>query len=378
MCKRFALSALFAAIIQTAQAGVLPIEVPQPEQPVVLRALVDAGTTSSCALREAPHLIEHLLLSHTRYGETPVDAILALRAKGIKLAATTHSDFTEFTLEGPAAKAELMSQAMMVFLSRSSLPKQGFEREKRTILSELRADDSYVSSPSFYERYIAVKAGARQPCAADTNKFLNYDYAAVQNAYERLYTPDSVHLVAQAPVSVFDLDAIASTLPRRVTAPSATSQDGARETTESLEVRGSPGQFEFILPIKGRRELPSDAADALADQVRLEVQAHLRATYQLYTARSFVDQSLVGGWIRLEIPRVNQEKAPELLAIAKKAVNAVDLSQFNNDPVWQAYGSKLTSDPVGTPVVAELAPPNTGLFQRVTTAFWKIVASVWA
>nr|WP_256679090.1 insulinase family protein [Pseudomonas sp. MWU12-2323] len=329
-------------------------------------------------MREAPHLIEHLLLSHTRYGETPVDAILALRAKGIKLAATTHSDFTEFTLEGPAAKAELMSQAMMVFLSRSSLPKQGFEREKRTILSELRADDSYVSSPSFYERYIAVKAGARQPCAADTNKFLNYDYAAVQNAYERLYTPDSVHLVAQAPVSVFDLDAIASTLPRRVTAPSATSQDGARETTESLEVRGSPGQFEFILPIKGRRELPSDAADALADQVRLEVQAHLRATYQLYTARSFVDQSLVGGWIRLEIPRVNQEKAPELLAIAKKAVNAVDLSQFNNDPVWQAYGSKLTSDPVGTPVVAELAPPNTGLFQRVTTAFWKIVASVWA
>jgi hypothetical protein len=376
--KRLTLSVLCAAITQATLAGVQTLEVSPPEPPVVLRAMIEVGTTSSCDLREAPHLIEHLLLSHTRFGETPVDAILALRAKGIKLSATTHSDFTEFTLEGSALQAELMSEAMTAFLGRESLPVEGFDREKQTILSELHAGQNYRSSPTFYERYITVKAAARAPCHADIIKFVDYDYSAVQAAYERLYTPDKVHLVAQGPGQTFDLATIASAMPSHSTAALLSSQARARETTSSMDVIGIPGQVEFIIPIAGRRELPSDAADALADQIRLEVQAHLRTSYQLYTARSFVDQSLVGGWIRVEIPHVPQAKAVEMSAIAEKAALTVDLSRYHDDPIWQSFGSKLTATPTGLPVIAELEPEKVGVLERLAASIWKSICSLWS
>lgn len=105
-------------------------------------------------------MIEHLLLSGTIYGENPVDAVIALPAKGIKLSKLTRSDFTQFTLEGPADKAKLMGQAIATFLGQSLLPKAGFEHEKHAIIHELRAPKSYVSSPTFYERFIAATAGA--------------------------------------------------------------------------------------------------------------------------------------------------------------------------------------------------------------------------
>lgn len=377
MGKRFTLAALCAAIIQSTQAGVQTLELPPPAQTVQLKAVIEAGTTSHCGMREAPHLIEHLLLSDTRYGETPVDAMLSLRAQGISLSAVTHSDFTEYTLEGPATKAEKMTEAMMVFLSRRSLPKMSFEREKRSILSELRADTGYVSSPSLYERFIAMNADGQRPCAADSTRFMDYDYDGVQAVYEQLYTPATIQLVAQADAEVFDLDAIASTVPRRKAVSAPTSQYGTRETVSTLTVVGNPGQLELIFPIEGRASFPQDGAEALADQIRLEVQSYLRKKYQLYSARTFVDQSLKGGWIRLEVPGMEQRSASEVRDVAEAAINNVDIGQFSADPVWKVRGSIQPSKPIAAPIMT--APPQQrGWLTAVLALFGGWLSSLYA
>lgn len=377
MVKSSTIAALCVAIAQTASAGVQTSYTPLPEQPVVLQAVVATGTTSMCGMREAPHLIEHLLLSDSPYGEAPVDAILSLRAQGIKLSAFTHSDFTEFTLEGPAAKAEFMSQALIVFLGRSSIPKLGFEREKFTILREVRANSHYVSSPTFYERFIASTAGAAMPCKADSEPFLAYEYEAVQKAYSQLYKPDSIKLLAHAKAGTFDLKRIALALNKRAITSPFTHHDGLRETTDSIKVIGRPGIVELIFPIAGRATLPQGAANALADQARLEIQAHIRRTYRLYTVRSFVDQSLVGGWIRLEIPNIASGKAKELKKIALAAMAALDISQHTNDPLWSALGSNLTDKPVGTPLIAEAPAKHLGGLSGWVKAIWASITTLW-
>ena len=358
MGNRLAIAALCAMSIPMASAEVQALSTTMPEQHVVLRAIVDAGTTSVCGMREAPHLIEHLVLSDTQYGQTPVDAILTLRTEGIKLSALTHSDFTEFTLEGPASKADQMGAALLTFLSRPSIPKMGFEREKRTITNEVKAGDSFVSSPTLYERFIAANAGGRLPCHADPLPFLSYDYDAVQDAYARLYAPENIRLIAQAAPGTFNMTELVAALSVRKAVPALNSQDGSREPAESQQVTGRPGLVELIFPISGRAELPKDAAEALADQARLELQAHIRRSYQLYTARSFVDQSINGGWIRLEVPELDNDKAPELMQIAKRAMASVNVTSYGDDPVWLLHGSHYSSEPVKTPLVAEIPPAN--------------------
>lgn len=353
MLKRCTIFALCAASIQAANASVGALPAPLPEQAVSLHAVVSAGTTSSCGMREAPHLIEHLLLSETRFGKTPVDAILTLRSKGIKLSAMTHSDFTEFTLEGPASEAELMSEALVTFLSRTSLPNAGFESEKRVIVSEVMGGEAYTSSPTLYERFIATHANGVKPCAADTVPFLDYRYEDVQAIYRQMYTPPSVKVLAQASPGTFDLEAIGSAIGAQKAAPILTSQNGPRESAQTLQINGRANVVEIIFPIAGRTSLSGEAASALADQARLEVQAHIRSKYQLYAARSFVDQSLVGGWIRIEVPGIGDDKTPELLDVAKAAMAAVDVSAYGNDLIWIANGTVIADEPIGSPVVSE-------------------------
>lgn len=377
MLKRFTLAALCAACAHSAIAGLRTSESPMPSQMVSLKAVVEAGTTTACGMREAPHLIEHLLLSNTEYGDTPVDAILRLREERIKLSAFTHSDFTEYTLSGPADKAEAMSKAMVTFLSRSSLPRLGFEREKKTIIREVRAESNYTSAPTLYERFIAAKAGGRQPCAADSAPFATYDFNAVQSAFRAMYQPENIRIVSEAEPGTFDLDAIASALPARAPVASLSPQHGKREQTDSLDVVGRNDLVEMIFPIAGRKQLSHEAANAIADQARLEVQAHIRRTYQLYTARSFVDQSLDGGWIRLEVPHVANDKAQELLDVASAAMAKVDIAKHKADPIWRAYGSHSTASPVGEPVVA-LAQGQPPMWLKALGGLQKTLASWWA
>lgn len=357
MVKRLALGLICTALLNHAHADSHVMQVAQAEPPVSLHAFVAVGTTSICGMREAPHLIEHLLLSETPYGENPVDAVITLRAKGIKLSAMTHSDFTEFSLEGPAHTASEMQKALATFLSRSSLPKLGFEREKKTITREVRSDDSYVSSPTFYERFISSNAGAVSPCIADDKPFLSYTQAAVQAVFDRAYASDNIKIAAVGPAGTFDLDSLTQAIEARPTIATATSQSGEREKFQQLEVTGRDDAVEVIFPIEGRQTLPADAATAMADQARFAVQTYIRREYQLYSARTFVDQSLVGGWIRLEVPGLAQADAERVAALAKEAMQSVRLEGAWNDPLWAAYGSQASARSMLAPVVAKVRKP---------------------
>ncbi|NVL48650.1 insulinase family protein [Pseudomonas syringae pv. actinidiae] len=353
----------------------IPATVTTPEAAsVVLQAIVDVGTTSSCGLREAPHLIEHLLLSDTEYGASPVDAVLTLRAQGIKLSAITRSDFTQYTLEGPAEKAALMGKALATFLGRASLPISGFEREKQAIMHEVRADQSYVSSPSFYERFVAVNAGGVQPCAADAKPFLGYGIDEVQAVYDGLYRASAIKLVARAGPDTFDFEKVEAGILKGHNPTAAVSSAGKREEAKTIQVIGSGEQVEIIFPIAGREILPEDAASAFADQARLEVQAYIRREFQLYTARSYVDQSIRGGWIRLEVPDVSADKAKDLVAVAQAAILSVRTSDYASDPVWQAYGARRSAMAIGIPVVADAGNSSrTGMVREVKTVIEKLL-----
>jgi hypothetical protein len=367
-------AALCAATTNAYSAGVHVFETTDQTAPVVLRAVFEIGTISSCGMREAPHLIEHMLLSHTRFGETPVDAILALRAAGIKLTATTHSDFTEIALEGSRERSGLMSEAMATFLNRPALPIEALEREKKTIINELHTDDNYRSSPTFYERFIALNAEGQAPCKADTRKFMDYDYTAVQGIYQRLYSLDKLHIVAQAPAHTFELANIAQSLLVQSAADVSRSQDTEREANASLDVDGLPGQVEIIVPIAGRRDLSKDAADELNDQIRLNVQAYLRSTYQLYTVRSFIDQSLAGGWIRIEAPQAPRASVTQLIAIVERAMKTTDLAGYRSDPIWQALGSRGMVNQSMPPVVAT-SKESAGILGRALETVSKAMKS---
>lgn len=351
--KRLAMAALCAAMAITTHADPQFTAAPSEASTVKLQAIVEVGTTSACGMREAPHLIEHLLLSETKYGETPVDAIIALRAQGIKLSALTRSDFTEFTLEGPATHADSMERALVTFLGRASLPEMGFEREKQAILHEVQASASYTSSPSFYERFIAVSAGGVKPCVADKKPFLSYTPDDVQAVYHHFYKASKIRFVAIAKPGTFDLAGVSSKVLSSHNRISDNFLPSGREKAESIRVLGSDTQVDLIFPIAGRMNLPEDAANAYADQARLELQAYIRREFQMYTARSFVDQSIHGGWIRLEVPGVGTDKAAELLAIAIAAMEKVNADDFRSDPIWQAYGFRRVSPLIGIPVVAE-------------------------
>lgn len=365
MVKRLALALVYSAVMPLAHANTLIVQVAPPEPPVSLHAYVAVGTTSVCGMREAPHLIEHLLLSNTAYGENPVDAVIALRAKGIKLSAMTHSDFTEFSLEGPAHTAPEMEKALKTFLSRSSLPNLGFEREKKTITQEVQGDDSYVSSPTFYERFISANAGAESPCVADNVPFLAYKQDAVQAVFERTYTSDNIRIAAVGPIGTFDLDSLVHSVPERPALAIANSQSGKREKVEQLVVAGRDHVVEVIFPIDGRQKLPADAAAAMADQARFAVQSYIRREHQLYSARTFVDQSLVGGWVRLEVPGLAQEDAEKVAALAKAAMQSVSMESVWSDPLWASYGSQSTDRHSYAAVVA-YARKSKGLVQSFT------------
>lgn len=365
MVKRFALAAVCAASLPQALANVQVTEVNSQPASISLHAYIGTGTTSVCGLREAPHLIEHLLLSDTEYGENPVDAVLALRARDIKLSAATHSDFTEFTLEGPAGAAREMERALITFLGRSSLPSMGFEREKKTITREVRADDEYISSPTFYERFISVHAGAVAPCAADSKPLLAYTLDEVNSVFQRLYVADNVRIVAAGRKGAFDLNAIASAIRLPSTPHSLNSQAAMREDAHAMQVEGREGLVEVIFPIAGRATLPADAAQAMADQARLRVQSHIRRKFQLYSARTFIDQSLIGGWIRLEVPELTQDGVAEVVGIAQAAMSDTDGSGQWTDPVWVSLGSHLSGAPVGDPVVARSHTSSAGWFGQL-------------
>lgn len=354
MVRQLALGVIASAfaVHSTAQANVEGFTFPGAESKVMLQAIVEAGTTSACGLREAPHLIEHLLLSDTQYGASPVDAILSLRKGGISLSATTHLDYTEYTLEGSADKAAQMEDALIAFLGRRSLPKAGFEQEKRVILNELRVSDDYRSSPTLFERFTATHSGATAPCAADATPFRDYSYPEVQQVFAEHYTPENIKLVAQAPEGLFNLAEVGRALSVSKDTPGLISQHGSQEVVGPTVLISQGKMLELVFPIAGRAELPADGARALADQIRLEVQADIRKTEGMYAARTFVDQGLKGGWIRLEVPGLAPHDAMRIADVAKGAISRISLHEHSTDPIWKAYGEVMALNPILDPIAA--------------------------
>lgn len=341
---------LFTLLLLGAQTSAAqPIPIIQHDVPtadVELSVVVAAGLTSSCGYREAPHLIEHLLLSNTVLGETPVDAILNLEVRGIELSAVTRSDFTEFTVSGPASQSTEMVDALAIFLGQPSIPKMGFEREKNVIISELRQGPDYRSSPSLFDRFVAVYAGGLAPCAADSKPLLDYEYEEIQKVYSDLYTQDAFTVNTKAPAGTFDLEPLVKALQSHNLVASLDSHYGPREAVVDLEILGRKGMVEVIFPIAGRSDLSNDTAQRLADHVRLKVQSFIRKDHQLYTARTFVDQNLVGGWLRLEVPNISDEFGIILLDVAAEGANEF-MARLERESSTESTGLESQTDLIG-------------------------------
>lgn len=345
----FALALCTAA--GTSLGGSHIVDLPAQTQRVSLHAIVTAGMTSSCGFREAPHLIEHMLLSDTKHGESPVDAMISLRKHGVILKAYTRLDHTHFQLSGPSDKAQLMSDALVDFLGKSSLPSLGFEREKSAILSELSASSEYVSRGSFFERFIDIHGDGPPACQSDAKPFVLYEHSEMDKLYRELYTADRIYIAAEGQPGLFDLDGIREAIISGKTVE-AIETASASKRSDTLAVHAPTGVFEVIFPIPGRGTLPSDAAEAMADSMRLEVQAYIRRELSLYSARTFVDQGISAGWIRLEVPRLPNKHTNQVVNIAINAARNVEASHYGSDVIWQLMGSEPRHFQDLTPIVA--------------------------
>lgn len=352
LVKRLAAAATLSAMATCVMADRNTMSLPAPTQPAELHVVVTAGMTSACGLREAPHLIEHMLLSDTRYGDNPVEAMLTLKDEGITLKAFTLLDYTHFTLSGPVSKVELMGEALAEFLGRSSIPRMGFEREKHAILNELRQTNQYVSRGSLFERFVAMHAGGPKACPADDKPLVLYQFAEVDELYRQLYTADSLHLAGVNVPADFDLPGLLNRITQGKAVNKAVIESASTQTTNDLSIIAPPGITEIIFPIQGRARLPNDAAMAIAERMRLEIQAYLRNELGLYSARSFVDQGLSGGWIRLEIPSLPTGMAEEVAAIAQQAATRIDVSFYNDDVVWSMLGGGIADETIMRHIVA--------------------------
>lgn len=365
MLNRILLACLLSAA-STAGASIQVVEQPSVAT-VSLSVVAKVGMTSTCGMREAPHLIEHLLLSETEYGETPADAIGALLNHSVRLSAITGSDYTKFTFEGPPASATVIERALLTFLARPSLPRSGFEREKRAIISEVRAPDDYKSTGSVYERYLHEYAGAAPACGADSLALIEYPYPAVNDLFQAAYSEPNLMLITTAPAGTFQLDMLANAISvsRGSEAPSLTSQDRFQgPTNESpLELYGRPGLVEIIYPVKGLADLSSTSAGLLADKVRFAIQAHIRREFGLYHARTFLDQSLKGGWLRIEVPGLDNENAQSVLQVAQDVIDNVQASELEAGWLQPTYAG--SSPTLGKPIVIEAPKPTKSLIDQL-------------
>lgn len=271
---------------------------------LVLRAEINAGTLDACGARETPHLIEHLLLSETAYGETPADMMLALSKHGVSLRAVTKQDYTEFVLSGPETAGEEIERAMSEILARPNLPESSVDREVDAILMELGQSARYRSKPHAFEAYSARNFGTQPPCGQDAIALKNLPHAETLAVFERLYVAENIKLVAVGPASKLSIERLASAIenarPRGMAVARITTLPEQREDVIVNEYPESgAGRLEFLIAIGGREAIPPLVAKNLAEQLRLEAMASLRRAPASYTVKSVLHQSNSGGWISL-------------------------------------------------------------------------------
>lgn len=295
----------------------------------MLRATVGVGMLDACGYREAPHIIEHLLLSDTQFGATAADMMVSLNEHGIALEAVTRQDFTEYVIHGPSIKAALIEEAAIAILARSQLPSAGFETEIKAILLEHNASSNYVSRGAYFEQYAAVHHGAPAPCPDDTTELVKYSHANVQDYYDAFYVQDNISLLSVGPSSDLDVARVAERIVQARPDPGLVQRyTGERLRIDAIQTAQFPGTLEVLFAVPGRDTLPHYFAQQLAETLRLQLQAYLREAPVAYQARSVVHQSRGAGWVSLTAVVGTDTTELDSEAIELFIIRKIDEHQF--------------------------------------------------
>lgn len=313
--RRSALAAALAVLAGQAVAGSF-IEVDRPG-PIAVRVEVDYGLLDSCGSRELPHLIEHVVLSETKFGETPADFIATLAAQGVRATAITRQDFTEFTFEGRPGTGDLIEEAILETLGRKTLPAASAAREVEAIRLELGAAKGFTSIPHPFESWSADHiAGTQVACGTETRPVADIGATEIQAAFDSFYGVENYTLSAIGPAGEIDgaalLNRISQSRPE-VSPPERKLSAGVvplEPEENGMQASGETGLFEVLIAIPGRMDLPAAKAREAAEMARLALQAELRKEPLAYSVKAVVHQSNRAGWVSLtsELPVTIQAK----------------------------------------------------------------------
>lgn len=344
--RRSLLAAGLAAATCQASANQF-IEIDRPG-PIAVRVEVDYGLLDSCGARELPHLIEHVVLSETKFGSTPADLIAAMASKGVRASAITRQDFTEFTFEGSPGTGPLIEEVIMATLGRKELPVAAQDREVEAIRLELGAPVGFASQSHPFEAWSEKHiSGSQVACHAETRPVADLRAEEVQAAFDSHYGTANYSITAVGPVGEIDGPSLLNRLRQsrpEVTPPIRKLSAGSvpLETEASGEVSGSDtGLFEVLLAIPGRLALPPAKAREAAEMARLALQAQLRKEPVSYTVKAIVHQSNRAGWVSLSTPlpmdmqaRVSKNATSFVVGAFTEAMgNPIEMSFLSNREV---------------------------------------------
>lgn len=297
-------SAMLFACTSYAAAGIPFIQIDR-EGAIAVRVEVDYGLLDSCEAREIPHIIEHLVLSETRYGSTPADFIETLAKQGVRATAVTRQDFTEYSFEGTRQSAAIIQDAIMQTLGRAALPENSLSREMAVIGLETGNLGSEFSQVHPFESWAYTHIpGSPAPCPS-LGQNADYSFQKVAESYKRHYGAAAFSIAVVAPAGTFDGSKLAQLLEAArpggsTRAPAAPDETTPLPATTQLEpLDGEPAFFEVLIGIPGRKALPSIRAKEAAEAVRLAIQSKMRIQPAAYTAKAVLHQSNSAGWISI-------------------------------------------------------------------------------
>lgn len=286
-------------------AADIPVTQIDRDGAIAVRVEVDYGLLDSCEAREIPHIIEHLVLSDTRYGTTPADFIESLAKLGVRASAVTRQDFTEYSFEGTRQSAAVIQEAIMQTLGRAALPENSIAREMAAIgLETGNVGHAFGQAHPFEPWAHTYIPGSPAPCPS-LGQNPDYSYQRVAESYQRHYGAAAFGITVVAPAGTFDGSKLAQALEaarpggstRAPAAPAETSPLPATTQLEPLE--GEPAFFEVLIGIPGRKALPSIKAKEAAEAVRVAIQSKMRIQPAAYTAKAVLHQSNSAGWISI-------------------------------------------------------------------------------
>ena len=286
-------------------AAGIPVTQIDREGAIAVRVEVDYGLLDSCEARETPHIIEHLVLSDTQYGNSPADFIESLSKKGVRATAVTRQDFTEYAFEGSRQSAAVIQDAILQTLGRPALPENSFSREVAAIGLETGNSGGAFSQTNPFETWAYTHIpGAPAPCPS-LGPDQDYSFQTVDGSYQQHYGASAFSVTVVAPSGSFDGVQLAQLL--EVARPGGSDKPPAQpvrttplpEVTELEPIGGEQAFFEVLIGIPGRKAIPSMKAREASEAVRLAIQSKLRDQPVAYTAKAVLHQSNSAGWISI-------------------------------------------------------------------------------